>query len=123
MSARADCSSATAGPRGSVGKIASTAFRWAQASWDNASRRVQRLAFRSGCGREPRNRALAARLRLFSLPSDAAELLHHAEVITLGPVFHHPPPGDAHDVDEPNRHPSAGRGDAHELALVGAVER
>jgi hypothetical protein len=49
-------------------------------------------------------------------------LLHHSKVVPYGPVFYDSPISDAHDIDEPNRHPLAGRGVAHKLALMGTIE-
>jgi hypothetical protein len=45
-----------------------------------------------------------------SRPRDEVKLLHHAEVVPHRPVLHDSPIGDTHDIDEPHRHPSAGRG-------------
>ena len=45
---------------------------------------------------------------------DDPKLLHHGEVVCYGPVFDHPPTGDAYDIDEADRYTLPCRGDTHE---------
>jgi Response regulator receiver domain len=52
---------------------------------------------------------------------DGAQLLHHAHLIHLAPMFHSLAPLKADDIDHPDGDALAGGRNAHELALVGAA--
>ncbi len=54
---------------------------------------------------------------------DRAQLLHHAQHILLAPQLHNLTVGNAKYVNACYCHSLAGRGNAHELALVGTAER